>query len=122
MSGTPGSTNGDKSRRAISVDLGGLRFNVVSDAEEHRVREVVDFVNRRVDSIREGTRRAQSDQIALLAALNLAEELFAEREKNERLKRLVRERSIRMLASIDAIARDLEGRRDDRTSTSLPGS
>ena len=42
--------------------------------------------------------------------LNLAEELFEERERSERLRRRVRERSVRLLASIDAMSRDLDQR------------
>ena len=94
----------------MSLELFGQRFSVVSDADEDRVHEVVSFVNRRLEAIRSETKRVQTDHIALLTALNLAEELFEERDRHERLRRRVRERSIRLLASIDAISRDLDER------------
>lgn len=118
-------------RRTMSLEVFGQRINVVSDAHEDRVREVVDFVNRRLEAIRDGTRRVQTDQIALLAALNLAEELFEERARSERLRRKVRERSRKLLSSIDAVSKDLDARmtgedgghaRQEQSSSSLPGA
>ena len=114
----------------MNLELFGQRFSVVSDADEQRVREVVDFVNRRLETIRDGTKKVHTDQIALLAALNLAEELFMERDRCERLRRKVRERSVRLLASIDAVSRELDARLESESSSvgshhstpSLPGA
>lgn len=110
----------------------GQRLNVVSDEDESRVREVVGLLNQKLAEVREGTRQVKSDQIALLAALNLAGELVEERSRGDRLRQRVRERSVRLLASIDAVSRDLDERLDEAARTaaapsdesceSLPGS
>ncbi len=92
----------------MSLELFGQRFTVVSDADEERVRDIVDYVNRRLEAIRDASSRVQTDQIALLAALNIAEELFEERNKATTLRRKVRERSVKLLSAIDAVARDIE--------------
>lgn len=127
-----GSPSGENaSGRTRSIELFGQRFNVVSDADEGRVREVVAFLNDRLETIREGSKRVQVEQIALLAALNIAEELFEERDRSDRLRRKVRERSVRLLASIDAVSRDLDAKafaaldtppEDDDNPASLPGT
>ena len=113
-------------RRALELELFGQRLNVVSDGDPDTVREVVDFVNRRMEQIQEGASRAGTDQIALLAALNIAEELFAERKKGSALKRSVRERSRELLGQIDALNRRLDSLstepNDNDLSVSLPGS
>lgn len=106
----------------MSLELFGQRISVVSDADEDRVHEVVSFVNRRLEAIRSETKRVQIDHIALLTALNLAEELFEERDRNERLRRKVRERSVRLLASIDELARGLDDRKRIEELVRLSGS
>lgn len=108
---------GEGSRRSMSLELFGQRLSVVSDADESRVRELVDFVNRRLEAISQGTKRVPAENIALLAALNLAEELFEERDRAERLRRKVRERSRRLLASIDAVSRELDARLEGASDT-----
>jgi cell division protein ZapA len=99
-------------KRSLNLELFGQRFTVVSDNDEAKVRDIVAFVNRRLEEIRESSKRIQTDQIALLAALNIAEELFEERQKNRSLRRKVRDRSMKLLNSIDAMARDLDAREE----------
>lgn len=108
--------------RTMSLDLMGQRFDVVSDEDEGRVREVVAFLNGELERVRKGTRRVQNDQIALLTALNIAGQLFEERARSERLRDQVRERSTRLLASIDAVSRDLDARLQAAARTAAPAS
>lgn len=98
----------ERRKRTFNLELFGFRFSVVSDADTERVRDVVDFVNRRLETIRDASKRAQTDQIALLAALNIAEELFAERAQHALLKKKVRERSLKLLGALDALAQESE--------------
>jgi len=98
-------TPSEATRRALELELFGQRLSVVSDSDPELVREVVDFVNRRLERIQDGAARAATDQIALLAALNIAEELFEERKKGSALRRLVRERARHLLGRIDALHR-----------------
>jgi cell division protein ZapA len=96
-------------KRSMNLELAGQRVTVLSDTDEESVRGLVDFVNRKLEEVRDASRRIPTDQVALLAALNIAEELFREREKSERLRRGLRERSMKLLGAIDAIARQVEG-------------
>ena len=95
-------------RRALELELFGQRLTVVSDSDPETVREVVDFVNRRMESIRDASGRVNADQVALLAALNIAEELHLERTKRGQLQRSVRERARKLLSAIDAVAQRVE--------------
>lgn len=103
----------------MSLELFGQRFTVVSDNDESHVRDIVDFVNRRLEEIRDQSRRIQTDQIALLAALNIAEELFRERQNAAALRRRVRERSVKMLGAIDSIAQIIDA---PEPQDELPGT
>lgn len=97
-----------REKRSMSLELLGQRFTVVSDNDEASVRDLVDFVNRKLEEVRSASRRVQTDQIALLTALNIAEELFKERHSSNVLRRKVRERSVKLLGAIDSIAREME--------------
>lgn len=121
----------DGTKRVVDLELFGQRFTVTTDTDPERVRDIVDYVNRKLETIRDVSRRVQTDQIALLAALNLAEELFAERDRRKTLKRSVRDRSMRLLESLDSISREVEvasngsvdGERSDRNhEIPLPGA
>lgn len=98
----------DGTKRVVDLELFGQRFTVSTDTDAERVRDIVDFVNRRLETIRDASRRVQTDQIALLAALNIAEELFDERDRRRSLKRSVRDRSMRMLDALDSISKEME--------------
>jgi cell division protein ZapA (FtsZ GTPase activity inhibitor) len=91
-------------KRSMNLELHGQRLTVLSDTDEERVRDVVDFVNRKLEEAKESARRAPPDQIALLALLNVAEELFRERQSTAALRRRVRERSVKLLGAIDEVA------------------
>ena len=95
-------------KRTVDLELFGQRFSVSTDTEEKRVREIVGFVNQRLEAIRDGSRRVHTDQIALLAALNIAEELFDERDEHTSVKRGVRERAHKLLHRIDAVAQAVD--------------
>lgn len=94
----------------MNLELLGQRLTVVSDTDEERVRDLVDFVNRKLDEAKESARRALPDQVALLALLNVAEELFREKQKSEKLRRRVRERSVKLLGAIDEVAQAFDAR------------
>lgn len=104
----------------MSLELFGQQFTVVSDNDESSVRNIVDFVNQRLEEIRDSTSRIKVDQIALLAALNIAEELFAERSKNEALKASVKTRSAKLLSAIDKMAQDIDAAQSAGSSPPEP--
>ena len=51
---------GPANKRSLSLELFGQRFTVVSDNDEARVRDIVAFVNRRLEEIRESSKRVQT--------------------------------------------------------------
>jgi cell division protein ZapA (FtsZ GTPase activity inhibitor) len=97
-------------KRSMNLEVHGQRLTVVSDNDEERVRDLVAFVNRKLEEAKDAARRAQPDQIALLALLNVAEELFREKQKSEKMRRRVRERSVKLLGAIDEVAQAYDAR------------
>ena len=92
--------------RSMRIEVGGRVLTVRSDAPESRVNELVDYVNERLERIRSQSTTVSSDQVILLAALNMAEELFALKDRHDALKARVQDRGQRLLATIDRLAGD----------------
>lgn len=80
------------SKRKVEVLLMGQRFTVRSDRDEQYIERLSRLVNEQLDDIKRNTRTVSSHHVALLAALNIADELARTREqlaKAEELQALV---------------------------------
>jgi cell division protein ZapA len=70
-------------RRSIAVRILGHEYRIKSDADEAAVQRIATYVNETMDRIRERTRTVDSLDLAVLAALNLANDLLACRKEAE---------------------------------------
>ncbi len=68
-------------RRRVDVSVMGMTLSVRTDREDAWVHGIAGQVNRRVDELKRTARNANPQQLAVLVALNLAEELQAERQR-----------------------------------------
>ena len=88
----------------MRIEVGGRVLTVRSDAPEARVNAVVRYVNERLDRVRQQSTSVSSDQLVLMVALNMAEELFSLRDRHQALKDMVQDRGQRLLATLDQLA------------------
>ena len=70
-------------KKAVDVEILGQRFTVKSDAEETHVRRVADYVDEKMQEISKGARSTGQFHVAMLAALNIADEYQQLKEKYE---------------------------------------
>ncbi len=89
-------------KRKVEVSLLGRNFTIKSDKDEAYLHQVATFVNRKFDEIRHQTRTATSHDLALLVALNLADELFQSEDRARSTRAEIRKRSERLLRNLDA--------------------
>ena len=68
-------------RRSIAVRILGHEYRIKSDAEEESVQRVARYVDETMVRIRERTKTVDSLDLAVLAALNLANDLLARRDE-----------------------------------------
>jgi cell division protein ZapA len=68
-------------RRRVDVNVMGMSLSVRTDREDAWVHGIAGQVNRRVDELKRTAKNANPQQLAVLVALNLAEELQAERQR-----------------------------------------
>jgi cell division protein ZapA len=67
-------------KKKVDVLLMGQRFSVRSDRDEGYIDSIARTVNQQLDDIRRNTRTVSTHHVALLAALNLADELARTKE------------------------------------------
>jgi len=65
------------------------------------VRKLAAYVNQQIEEVRNTSRPVQTQKLAILAALNMADELFQERRETAELKHNVRDRAERVLAYLE---------------------
>ena len=90
-------------KRSIAVNIAGQRYVLKSDADERYVHTLAGFVDERVREVQRSTKQVSTHQVAILAALQIADALFREKRGRAELRRRVREHSRKML---EAIARE----------------
>lgn len=91
-------------RHAVEVEIAGHRFQLKTDADEEHVRQVAAYVEAQIRALEARGAAPQTHRLALLAALNLAEELFREREARARLRDRARSVVRTVLAELSRLA------------------
>jgi len=61
-------------KRAVDVEIMGEKFTVRSDADESYVRKVAGYVDGKMQEVMKTTRPVAKSSVAMLAALNIADE------------------------------------------------
>ena len=89
-------------KKKVEVALFGKRFTVRSEKDEAYVHSLSNYVTRKFEELRRQARTISSQDLALLVALNIADELFEAEERAAQTRGEVRERSERLLQQIDA--------------------
>lgn len=90
-----------KGPRTVTVTIGGQKFALKSDAVEERVLAIAAHVDARIKEAQRHTRTADSQVHAVLAALQIAEALFDERDSLARLKTQVRTKGRAILTFLE---------------------
>ena len=66
---------------SVKVDIFGKTYTLKGDADPDYVQKVAAFVNERMDEIAANSAVASTAKVAILAAVNIADELFREQRK-----------------------------------------
>jgi cell division protein ZapA (FtsZ GTPase activity inhibitor) len=85
----------------VKVTLAGQKFAVRTDARPKYVRELAAFVDQKMEEARRSGKVVTTQALALLAAMSIADDLFQQREREENLRREVREKSRRILRYLE---------------------
>ncbi|HEV2420389.1 MAG TPA: cell division protein ZapA [Candidatus Acidoferrales bacterium] len=77
----------------MKVEIFDQTYNVQAEGEEEaHLRRVASFVDEKMRAVAESTRQVDSTRVAVLTALNIADELLALRKRQEEVEGPLRQR------------------------------
>jgi cell division protein ZapA len=88
-------------KRPVTVAIAGSKYTLRSDLEDAAVKALAAFVDARFKEVQRTSRAPDTQSIAILTALRIAEELFDQRAETGELKRKVREKSQALLQFLE---------------------
>lgn len=92
--------NGDMS--SVKVKICGSEYRIRGDADPECIQEIAHYVDSKMREVTSETSLGSTLKVAILAALNIAGELFREREDRNRLLAEVQERAEELTRSLDS--------------------
>jgi len=85
----------------VVVTIGGHRYTLRSDEDERLVREMAAHVDKQLRDLQKQTRTADTQSLAILAALQITEELWKVRRQLGEIKKRVRDKGRALLQLIE---------------------
>jgi len=93
-------------RNEVRVQIFGTSYTIRGEADQAYVQRVASYVDAKMREINEKLPVASVAKVAVLASLNLADELFREREERRRLSELVTQRADRLSGALESVLQD----------------
>jgi len=85
----------------VKVEIYDQSYNVHAEGNEEYLRKLAAYVDGKMRVVAETTRMVDSLRVAVLAALNIADELFAARERQQTLDGPLRQRVEKCVALVE---------------------
>ena len=87
--------------RVITVDIGGHRYPIRSALEASYITELAAYVERKMRAAGESAPASDILGLAVLAALNIADELFRARQKRQETDGALNDRALQLERLVD---------------------
>ena len=88
-------------KNSYNITILGQELSVLSDSEDEQVAEVVQFLNKKVDEILHSGNGLKTLNVAILAALNISEELLKLKGVKKELCEQLESRADKLIQLID---------------------
>lgn len=86
----------DEEGNVLKVNIFGTEYPVKGTIDVEYIRQVADYVDSKMHDVEKNTSAKSSLKVAILAAINIADELFREREEKRGLVRSLEEKINRL--------------------------
>ena len=93
-------------RNEVRVQIFGTTYTIRGEAEQAYVQRVAAYVDAKMREINEKLPVASVAKVAVLASLNIADELFREREERRKLSEAVSQRADRLSSALESCLQD----------------
>lgn len=88
-------------KKRFDIHVLGHQVSVLSDAGNDHVANVVRYINNKADEIEKASKNVPAEKVAILVALNIADELFRLRGEKDNIFKLLESRSTELIEFID---------------------
>ncbi len=88
-------------KRSVSVEVGGQKLNLKTDADEEYVRALARLVNQKLNEAKSGSRAVATQSLAILAAMSIADDFLQARQRDAAFRKEVKQRSRQLLELLD---------------------
>jgi cell division protein ZapA len=85
----------------VKVEIYDQSYNVSAGENEEYVKELAAYVDGKMREVAEATHAVDSLKVAVLAALNIADEMFAVRERQQQIEGPLRKRVEKCVAMVE---------------------
>jgi cell division protein ZapA len=92
-------------KRSVTVQVAGQRYTLKTDDDDRLVRSLAGYVDGKFRDIQKMTRNPDTQAVAILTALQVAEELFQTREESAELKKRVGDKARALLDYLAKVGR-----------------
>jgi len=76
--------------RLVEVTICNAHYTIKTDADEAYIQSIARYVNSKVEEIQNKTKSVSTINVIILAALNIADDLFREKDRNRKyMKKIV---------------------------------
>ena len=83
-------------KRSFEVEIFGHRYTLKSEFPKEQVKRVAEYVDGKMKEVAEGTKSVDSLHIAILTALNIAQDYLQARGNTEQLLQQIEEKTDRL--------------------------
>jgi cell division protein ZapA len=85
----------------IEIEIFGQRYTIRGDSDEDYVKRVAAYVDEQMQSLARGMKTATPTKVAVLAAINIAHQLFQAEQRRQQGEADVERRALCLMESIE---------------------
>jgi cell division protein ZapA len=93
-------------KNVVQVQIFGHSYTIRGEADQDYITSVAAYVDRKMRDITEKLPVASLSKVAILASLNIADELFKERAQQQQQQQVLDSRAARLNAVLDDLLED----------------
>ncbi len=94
------------SKNMVQVQIFGHSYTIRGEADQAYILSVAAYVDRKMREVTEKLPVESLSKVAILASLNIADELFKERSRREKQEEQLQARAARLNAVLDSVLQD----------------
>ena len=88
-------------KNATTVEIFGREYKIRGVADEQYIQKIAKYVDEKMREVSTGSSLPSQDRLAILAALNIADELFQERKQSAETYSNIEQKTHRLISILD---------------------